>query len=88
MYFLARACYIYGMSTNDEGRNVIEIQVNETGDRAEAEDERGAILAAKTIADEAYRARGIASFKPTVTFRVEGAVVAIVNERDLWRIAL
>ncbi len=54
---------------------MIEVTVIETGDCAEAEDEEAAVLAARTIGEEARRTLRIWGNDPTLTFTVDGNVV-------------
>jgi hypothetical protein len=54
---------------------LIEVVCAETGDRAEAEDERGAMLAARTLRNEA-RDNGC-GVRPTLIFLVDGRTVAV-----------
>lgn len=63
---------------------MIEIVIPETGDHAEADTPEAALLAATTLCQEAYEARGIATFKPTAVFYVDGEPVARVPEAQLW----
>jgi len=64
---------------------VLSVTVDQTGDRAYADDETGALLAAVTIAREAYEGRG-GTFKPTVTFRDadDNIIYLRVPEATLW----
>ena len=64
---------------------LIEVEVVQTGCTAEADTPEGALLAAKTIAREAYDACG-GAIKPTVNFCVDGKLVrAAVPENQLWK---
>lgn len=47
---------------------MIEIIVDQTGDRAEAEDHESAIVAAITLCDDLMRQPFAHGFRPTVTF--------------------
>ena len=54
----------------------LEVFCLETGDRAEAEDERGMILAARTLCRDASTVYGV---RPTIIFLVNG--VAVVTRK-------
>lgn len=64
----------------------------DNGDTAEAPSPESAVLAAKTLADDAahrfdgLRARVQGSALLTFTFTVDGKVVGRASERDLWAI--
>jgi hypothetical protein len=65
---------------------VITVIVNETGDRAEAEDAESAVVAARTMCDDYTRALHNPR-RLTVTFvGPDGAVVAVVPETQLWSV--
>lgn len=54
---------------------MITVVCNETGDEAEADTERHALVAARTLLEDAKRAWQMQGFKPTVTFSVDGQPV-------------
>jgi hypothetical protein len=60
---------------------VIEVLCLETGDRAEATDERGAIQAARTLCRDA--AEKTYCVRPSVAFIVDGVTVRIVKGVEL-----
>lgn len=63
----------------------IEVICDQTGDSAEAEDEASAIVAARTLCEDAVRARRIYGFKPSCTFLVNGVPVrSRVPEPRFW----
>ncbi len=63
---------------------MIEVECS-NGDIAEADDPASAIVAAKTLCEDAWRARPMHGHKPTVTFRVDGEVIAYnVPQNKLW----
>ena len=64
---------------------MIVVEVIETGDCAEAEDEEAALLAARTIGREARAHRGTQGFNPTLRFSVEGKFVRQITLRELDR---
>lgn len=59
---------------------LIEVVVLETGDWALAEDEAGALLAARTMCNDASVSYGV---RPTVLFNVDGVTVRIVKGAEL-----
>lgn len=58
---------------------MIEITVVETGDTAEADDHEAAVFAARIIAEEARRHRGVWGFDPSVRFEVDGTLVRVMT---------
>lgn len=65
----------------------IEVRCDQTGDRAEAPDEHSALVAARTLLEDAM-AGPLAhyNFRPTATFFVAGEpVLGGIAPRDLWR---
>jgi hypothetical protein len=65
---------------------MIDIYIDQTGDWATAETAEAAILAAKTMASEAFHALG-GRVRPTVSFDVDGeAVLGGVSEWGLWTV--
>lgn len=59
---------------------LIEVLILETGDWASAEDERGAVLAARTMCADASQSYGV---RPTVLFSVDGQTIRIVKGAEL-----
>ena len=58
----------------------LEVLCLETGDRAEAEDEAGMILAARTLCRDASTSYGV---RPSVAFIVNGETVRIVKGTEI-----
>lgn len=68
---------------------MIEVTCTYTGDTAEADCSAAAVLAAKTLCADAAEAHGhIQGRMYTCRFVVDGAVVAVVPENQLWRVVL
>lgn len=68
---------------------MIEVQIAETGDRAEADTPEAAILAARTMASDHYDSTNGIRSRYTARFIVEGVLVAEVGTHELatfkWR---
>lgn len=64
---------------------MIEVTIIDTGDTAEAETPEAAMLAAKTLGEEARVASGAWGNDPRITFTVDGAIVATTTLRELAR---
>lgn len=64
---------------------MIDVEVIETGDSAEAECPETALFAARTIGREAVMHRGIRGFNPMIRFSVDGVPVRVVALRELNR---
>lgn len=63
----------------------IEVTCDQTGDTAYAYTPDAAVLAARTLCEDAYNANQWQGYKPTATFRVAGVVVrARVPQPALW----
>lgn len=54
---------------------VIEVTCDQTGDTALCEDSESAIVAGRTLGRDAWEARPIMGYEPTLTFRVDGEIV-------------
>lgn len=63
---------------------MIEIEIQETGDSAEAETPEAALVAARTLGSEA-RVGKPWGFDPTIIFRVDGVICRATTLRTLNR---
>ena len=64
---------------------MIEVRCDQTGDWAEAPDEFSALIAARTLCEDAYRARPMQGFRPTATVLVDGEkVLHHVTRQSIW----
>lgn len=64
---------------------VIEVRCDQTGDWAEAPDEFSALIAARTLCEDAYRAHSVQGFRPTATVLVDGKkVLHRVTRQSIW----
>jgi len=64
---------------------MIEVVVDQTGDRAEAGSPMAALFAALLLCDDIWEARGVMGLELSVTFWSDGQVVrAAVPEAEIW----
>lgn len=63
---------------------MIEVTVRPSGDVAEAECPESALLAAKTLCADDVAAVPILGRERSAEFRVDGVLIRVLRERDLW----
>lgn len=64
---------------------MIEVTIIDTGDTAEADTPEAALLAARTMGEEARAAARTWGYDPTIRFAVEGEPVRVTTLRELAR---